>query len=96
MRKQHHGDGAQTKSQCRTVFIRSALLVERKRFAMCVYIVCASVCVIAHLAECACCQKVLIGACVFAKCVCIYVCFGDMCVCVCVCKCLASGIVGKA
>lgn len=31
MRKQRHGDSAQTKSQCRTVFIRPAWRAERAR-----------------------------------------------------------------
>lgn len=49
VRKQHHGDGAQTKSQCKTVFIRPALCAK-SRVQLCV-------CVIAHMVESACCQK---------------------------------------
>lgn len=35
VRKQHHGDGAQTKSQCKTVFIRPALCAK-SRVQLCV------------------------------------------------------------
>ena len=83
VRKQRHGDGAQTKSQCGTVFIRSASSAESAL---------QCVCTLWSEAACACGQRRSWLACAHLQNVCAFVhvqVYGDCicvwCVCVCVC-----------